>query len=87
RMDFVSYYENGVLVRQEAQTTCQGKQDVWISYEDGQKVRQEEDLDCDGSVDVRYVFENGKLARKEILGGPAASSVPQPPAPVRIRED
>ncbi len=42
-------------------------------------MRQGQELDGDEGEDVGHVFENGKLARKEALGGPAASFVPQPP--------
>jgi antitoxin component YwqK of YwqJK toxin-antitoxin module len=47
-------YEQGVLVRVEADTNGDRRPDVWLGYEGGAARTQDEDADYDGRIDQRF---------------------------------
>ena len=55
----------GNKIREQQDTTDDGKLDTAIFYENGKKVRLEEDTTANEKTDVITFFEKGKIAKKE----------------------
>lgn len=53
------------IVRQEEDTSGDGKVDTWSTFHEGKLVRREVDTKNSGRPDTAYYYENDKIAREE----------------------
>jgi antitoxin component YwqK of YwqJK toxin-antitoxin module len=65
RVDTWSYFNNGRLVRREADSRKAGSPDRVYHYDGEQIVREERDENGDGRMSFRAYYQNGRLARAE----------------------
>jgi hypothetical protein len=65
RLDQLSFYEDGQLVRKELDTNFDNKIDTWLWCGDGWVVRAERDRQRDGKVDVWEVYQDGLITEAQ----------------------
>ena len=56
RIDEVSVFSGGKLVRKDREMNLDGRVDTWDIFEDGKLVRRERDSDGDGKIDQWWTF-------------------------------
>ena len=66
KVDVWNYYENGKLIRQNADKNGDEKADIFIYLQQGNVIRVEADRDGDGFFELTEKYENGRLTLQTI---------------------
>jgi hypothetical protein len=79
----IEYYENGKLVRQELDTTNQGRIDTWDTFDPatGKRTKRERDATGDGRIDQWWTFEGDRVTIAMDKNG---DGLPDPDATITV---